>query len=475
MSVDLTPSPIVAEALQLAHTLEAWARTHRRSTLAEHEQAVLQLVRACLGRFLGGVLTRALRLDHPLEQQRRCPCPTCGRRCGPHQQRARQPLTVCGPTPVVRAYYYCAWCRQGWAPADQVLGLAAQQRLSVGLQTWLATEGADSAFGAAAARIERLTGIGVGAETVRTHTEAVGQVLVAQQTADAQQVQATQAAAEPLDPAPDTLLVEADGGMLHYRDDWHEVKIGLVAGCTLGNGRAADDPTYRPPRLRAPSYVAARLEARAFGPVLLAEAARRGALEVVGWEQPPGTDPRLAGVCGPALAVLRRVIVLGDGARWIWELAATCFGERIEIVDWYHASEHLWDVGRALHGADGPHTATWVRRAEAVLWGRGAAALVPHLRRSHGPTPDREQVRVREAGYFDTNTARMAYPTFRAAGLPIGSGAIESGVQLVAQQRCKQPGMRWSHPGAQAVLAVRAHVLSKRPLPAAPVHRRAAA
>ena len=86
-----------------------------------------------------------------------------------------------------------------------------------------------------------------------------------------------------------------------------------------------------------------------FGPQLLAEAARRGALEVVGWEHAPGDGPVDLRV--PALAVLREVVVLGDGAAWIWNLAAEHVGQRTEIVDWYHASEHLWTLGKALFGA----------------------------------------------------------------------------------------------------------------------------
>jgi hypothetical protein len=165
--------------------------------------------------------------------------------------------------------------------------------------------------------------------------------------------------------------------------------------------------------------------------------------------------------------VLRRVIVLGDEAHWIWDLAATGFGgQRVEIVDWYHATEPLWEVGRALGGGDTPEAARWVSRAEAVLWQRGATALLPHLRRARAATPER--VRQREVGYFTTNAARMAYPTFRAQGLPIGSGAIEAAARTVVQHRLKQPGMRWSHPGAQAVLAVRTRLLSGRSLPYAP-------
>lgn len=483
MSPDPHPSIIVRELRALAEELEQWAVDHRQGTLAEHEQGVLTAVRQRLGRLLGAVLTRAQQLDDPREQQRSRACPRCARRCRPQEPtgRTRQPVTVCGVTPFRRPYYYCPRCRHGWTPADAVLALAPRQQLSAGLQAWLATEGAETPFAAAAGRIERLTGIGLGTETVRTHTETVGAALVAQQAQAAVQVEATQEAAEPLDavPAADLLLVETDGVMVRYRDDWHEMKVGLVAACRRAplaptdtpppDGTGPVGPAGRGSLLEQPSYVAARLPAAQFGPVLLAEAARRGALEIVNWTQPPDVDPRLAGVTGPALAVLRLVVVLGDGARWIWEQAATLFGsERIEIVDWYHATQHLWALGRARFGPDDPHTATWVRRATAVLWHRGATALLPHLRRLRPSAAALPVDLQRERGYFTTNAARMAYPTFRAQGLPIGSGAVESTAGWLVQARLKRPGMRWEPPGAQAVGAVRAHLASHRPLPAVP-------
>jgi hypothetical protein len=474
-STDRPSSPIVARLRALADELEEWAVEHRAGTLAEHEGGVLAAVRRALGPLLGAVVTRALHLDTPRAPHQRSACPSCARRRPPLDWRTRQPLTVCGAMPLARPYYSCKPCRRSWVPADAVLGLAAYQQVSTGLQAWLAAEGAETPFAAAASRIERLTGIGLGTETVRTHTETVGTALVAQQAQAATQVEATHEAAEPVDAvsAADVLLVETDGVMVPYRDDWHEMKVGLVAAWRRAPPPTVDGP---PPdasnaagsRLDRPSYVAARLPAAQFGPMLLAEAARRGALEVVGWAQPPGTDPRLAGVTGPALAVLRPVVLLGDGAKWIWEQAATLFGpERTEIVDWYHATQHLWALGRARYGPNDPHVATWVTRAKAVLWHRGATALLPHLKRLRPSTAAAPLDLQRERGYFTTNAARMAYPTFRAQGLPIGSGAVESTAGWLVQARLKRPGMRWSAPGAQAVAAVRAHLASDRPLPVA--------
>jgi hypothetical protein len=141
-------------------------------------------------------------------------------------------------------------------------------------------------------------------------------------------------------------------------------------------------------------------------------------------------------------------------------------------VDAYHAIAHLGDLARAVWGPTDPHVAPWVRWAKAVLLGRGAGALLPHLRH-HRPAAAHDPDRLRrEQGYFAANAARMAYPTFTERGLPMGSGAIESAAHHVVQQRLKQPGMRWSQPGAQVVLAVLAHRASGRPLPTVRPHVR---
>jgi hypothetical protein len=202
----------------------------------------------------------------------------------------------------------------------------------------------------------------------------------------------------------------------------------------------------------APSYVAAREPADAFGPRLLAEAARRGALEIVDWQGPR---------TGPGLAVLRRVVVLGDGAVWIWQLAAEHFGECLEIVDFYHASEHVWALAHALYGGETPPAAAAAAGWLARLREHGAAGLLDTLRRVHASTPEGREALRRERGYFRTNAARMAYPTFMAQGLPIGSGAVEAAAKHVVQLRLKRPGARWSAPGAQAILTLRADVLSR--------------
>lgn len=440
---EAVPASIVAGLEQLGARLADWVQAHRDAPLATHEEGVLAAVRDTLPALLAAVVQESTTAVAPEQQRLRAACPACGTRTAARRQWRRRAVTTrCGPLAYERPCYWCRGCQRGWCPADTTLAVAPRARVSAGLDRWLGDLGALAPFRTAAALLHQLTGVAVSSETLRQYAERCGSGLEAAQQAATARVLATRAAAEPVEAAPGLLVVQADGVMVRYRHSgWHEVKVGLVAGWEHG-------------QLVAPSYVAAREPADAFGPRLLAEAARRGALEVVGWRGPR---------TGPGLAVLRRVAVLGDGAVWIWQLAAEHFGECLEIVDFYHASEHVWALAHALYGAGTPLAAEaaagWLR----TLREQGGGALLETLRRVHASTADGQEALRRERGYFRTNAARMAYPTFVAQGLPIGSGAVEAAAKHVVQLRLKRPGARWSAAGAQAILALRAHLLSRPP------------
>ena len=453
------PAPIVALARQLAEGLWAWAREPRRAGLKEHEQGVQALSRRLMGPALGATLAVALGLDRPAARRLREPCPACGARRKPHAWRKRQLLTVCGAVRLDRPYFYCDRCKHGWAPADELLGVGAYEALSPGCHAWLALAGSLVPFREAAALLEERAGLGVGAETVRAHAEAEGGLLDLCRRQAAEHVAREREAAGPVEAAAGTLVVQADGLMLRYLDGWHEVKLGLVAGCAPG-WPAPGTTAGQDHELLGPTYLASRATAEAFGPLLLAEAARPGALEVVGWEHAPGRAP---GDRLPALAVLREVVALGDRAPWIWGLADEPFGRRTEIVDWYHASEHLWALAKALHREGTPEAAAWAKQATDLLWEQGAGPLLGLLAETEPPTPASAEALRLERGYFAATAARMDYPAYRARGLPIGSGAVESAARHLVQDRMKRAGMRWSRDGGEALLALCAHLTNEHP------------
>jgi hypothetical protein len=436
------PEQIVAATQELAEALSAWCTEGQNQSLAAHETAVLERVRAALPRLLEAVLVSATSGLHPRVAQAPQRCPGCRRRTLPRaESRPRQVLTQCGLVEVARPYFHCGPCQQGWSVVETTLGLAPRARTSAALDQWLTRVGATTDFREAADLLAELTGLAVGAETVRRHTARLGAILrQAEQTAVAQ-VERTREAAEPVEAVPGALLVETDGAMVRYLDGWHEVKLGLVGGWVDGE-------------LLQPSYVAARDAAGQWGPRLAAEAARRGALEIVRWE---------GGLVGRGLAVLREVTVLGDGACWIWDQAAEQFGARVEIVDAFHAAEHLHTAGRALV-SEGEAAVLGAEARIQELLTCGVPPVLAALRATHAPTAAARTILRTERGYFRRNAERMAYPVFRLDGLPIGSGAIESAADHLVQRRLKRAGMRWSEAGADGVLMLRARLRSGRPL-----------
>ena len=261
----------------------------------------------------------------------------------------------------------------------------------------------------AAELLKTLAGVHVGSKTLRTHAERVGTEIEGRQQRAMAHVQAHQELSPESShaPAPGVLVVEADGVMVRYRDvgrdgsPWHEVKLGIVGGWTGARPEA---------HLEAPSYVAAREKAAPVARRLGAEAAQRGALEVVGWRG------RAADGGGQA-AILRSVVVIGDGAKWIWdEVAASFGGERTEIVDWWHAATHLWDLSKVLHGEGTPQATAWAEHAKHLLWRHGPVPLLVLLRETIALTDDALKVLHRERGYFTTNALRDAVSPVPSAG-----------------------------------------------------------
>jgi hypothetical protein len=159
----------------------------------------------------------------------------------------------------------------------------------------------------------------------------------------------------------------------------------------------------------------------------------------------------------------KKKVVLGDGAEWIWNLAADHFPGAVQIVDLYHARQHLWELVRKLHPNDEVSQKAWIKVHQKRLLDKGKIkTLVAAIRAIHSPNPEvAEKIRT-EADYFETNTERMRYPKFRRQHLFVGSGVIEAGCKTVIGSRLKQSGMFWTVRGANAILALRCSHLNGR-------------
>ena len=169
---------------------------------------------------------------------------------------------------------------------------------------------------------------------------------------------------------------------------------------------------------------------------------------VIGWQGDPVEFGRrlhweaLRGGLGRAKAKL----VAGDGAPWIWNVAQARWRGATEVLDFYHASQHLWELSRALHGSDEAATARWVEPRRHQLRHGQEKRVLAEIARLKVPRGERGQVIQREQNYFASHAGRMNYQTLHRRGWPIGSGSVESACRQ-KQCRFKRPGQFWTPRG----------------------------
>ncbi len=158
------------------------------------------------------------------------------------------------------------------------------------------------------------------------------------------------------------------------------------------------------------------------------------------------------------------MIVLGDGAPWIWTLATEHFPAAVQIVDLYHAKEHVWDVAHAVFGTGTTQATAWATAACSLLEQGHTEALVAAISALPAIAPEPGQahsVPERAVDYFTSNAERMRYPLFRAQGMHLGSGIAEAACKTIVGTRAKRAGMRWTPEGIDALLPVRTAVLNR--------------
>jgi hypothetical protein len=345
-----------------------------------------------------------------------------------------------------RPYYVCPRCLCGQSPRDRELDVEGTE-CSPGLRRMMALVGSDSSFERGREQLEALAGLEVTSKSIQRHAEAIGTDIAARDAIEirrAKQLQLPEVCA----PAVPVLYVEMDGTGIpvvkaetegragkteglpaHTR----EVKIGCVFTQT------GTDEKGRPVRDEgSTTYVAAVETAEQFGLRLYTEVWNRG------WTR------------------AKKKVVIADGAIWIWNLAEQHFPGAIQIVDLYHARQHLCNLAVSLFPNDARDRKRWIARTLSLLDKGRIEVLVKLLKQIHPAADDLARMLNNEAEYFDRNKERMRYPAFRAQGLFVGSGVIEAGCKTVIALRLKRSGMFWAVRGANAIIALRCSLLSRR-------------
>jgi hypothetical protein len=416
-----------ARMATLTRTLGTWVQEapHNLQAIEEHVLRIIKEVGATL-------VTGLCALRTPAQPPRTVPCP-CGQPAAYQRQRPATVMTILGPLTVERPYYHCAACGQGQQPLDAELQLCAGSR-SAGLDELLALLGAtQDSFAEAAAVLDRLTLVHLSPNSVRDATEALGAVLVADQAQHATAAQAGQARLAADSPSPQRLYITMDGVLAHLHErGWSELKVGC---CYQTHSRPERKrPEKLEIRAHSLSYVSALVEAERFGDHLWQEAVRRGVLEA------------------------EEVVVVGDGAHWIWNIADAQFPQATQIVDWYHASEYVWGAASTIWGERHPQREAWAHHQLDRLWAGQVEQVLGELEQHQGAGEGVDAA----LSYYATHRTRMDYAAYRARGLQIGRGSVESGCKQLVSARLKGAGMIWEAAGAEEVAVVRAWLKSGR-------------
>ena len=403
------------------------------------------MLRAGLLKLGGGMLGRLLAAD-PGYRGPRVDCGS-GHQAAFVSYRGRVIDTVLGPVTLTRAWYHCPECGHGLAPRDAELG-AAGTSMSPGLAAISDKAAAAVPFASAAGLLEDLAGIRLTAKRVERAAEASGAAQAAAARSAAGLVAHRKLVPLPPDPLPDKLYAVIDG-----------TGVPMTAKETAGRDGKGDDGRARtrevklavfftqdkldadgyPVRDReSSSYIATFEPAAAFQRLVKAEGIRRGADHV------------------------RQLTVIGDGAAWIWNLAAATFPEATCIVDLFHAREHLHSLARCLEFMLLDRYDEWLAaRLEGLDYGYidGIEAAVRKYPIVDGTKKNEVD---RELGYFLNNAPRMRYKWFRSRGLFTGSGVVEAGCKTVIGQRLKQSGMHWTVAGADSIITLRCAQASRQ-------------
>lgn len=381
----------------------------------------------------------------------------CGRRehavmcqCGAIMQskgiEEKALMTIMGPVPYRRSRYECSGCGEARYPGDEELDVLGTGR-TPGLRRMMARGGSRQPFKEAKEDLRVYAGIEISAKDVERVAERTGDHIETWQEAQRKILLKAKAPLPAVKSIP-MLYIEMDGtGVPMVRSETdgrkgkqpdgtaktREVKLGCVFTQTAidENGRPIRDPG-------STSFVGAIETAEDFGERIEAEAIRRGLFNAY------------------------QVVVLGDGATWIRGMCELRFPHALQIVDLYHAREHVVDLCKLLFGSNEKKLLRYRTQWWTYLDEGNIEKILSQAHTMLPASTDSLQKAKTELNYLNENKNRMRYADFRKQGLFVGSGVIEAGCKSIIGARLKQSGMEWTVKGANAIIALRCAMLSDR-------------
>jgi hypothetical protein len=370
-----------------------------------------------------------------------CECGQAARYAG---RRIKVVQSILGELKLDRAYYHCPLCRSGFYPRDRQLGIE-KTCFSPATVRMMGTVGSMVSFQEGSQLLRELAGIGMDASQVERGAEALGDEIAADERRH------TGPWGE--DPLPPTLYLGLDGTGIPMRAEELAGRTGKqtdgsaktreVKICAVWSAEARDSEGLPMRDEGSVSYSAAIESAAtpdtaehrsAFAERVLREASRRRFGEA------------------------QRMVVVADGAPWIWNIAQDLLPGAIQIVDRFHVKQTLHRTAQAIFGSTGEQAKQWATARCAELDSGKLSAIVRALRPHAGDCADAARCRL----YISRNRHRMRYPQFHKQGLCTSSGVLEAGCKVAIGTRLKRSGMHWTLAGANSIIALRCCRLSGR-------------
>ncbi len=353
-----------------------------------------------------------------------------------HASRDKEIRTLFGPIHISRNYYYDPQTHTGRCPLDRALGLV--ESFSPAVVRLSARAAAKEGYESASEDLLAQAALSIEGRQIQRLVNLVAPQ-VAEQLEEGPQGSGQQIPVFyiEVDATAVPMVVEELEGRPGKQEDGssktREVKLGAIFTQTSADeeGLPMRDPN-------STTYVGSFETAGDFGRRVRKEALRRG------------------------LSRAAKVVFLGDGAAWIWELARVNFPMAILILDLYHALQRLHDLCENLYGAE----SYWAQRMDqtwsAMIKNDQIGEVINAARRRLGDLSQPNESLQSQIAYFEHHQDKMRYKTYRDAGLFYGSGVIEGGCKSVVGQRLKESGMFWSESGASSVLTMRLALKSNR-------------
>ncbi len=379
-------------------------------------------------------------------------CPQCGRPMGYHDTRAVSWLACWGRVRACAARYRCSTCKQERRPLLDLLGVEPG-RICGSLARLLALLAAVAPYELAARLAGLLLGVKISAMGVFRVAQRLGQAAANYSDALSQYHADSRSEGASVENAPPAVVLGVDGCVLGMQvRTQRRRRVGGPALPALppvekGQFREVKTGVLLLPEERVETSPGRRSVVRRFLVTCLGDADdifRRlyGQLRELGW-----------------VGQHTVVVILGDGAEWIWN-RANMFVHRCEILDFWHALEHAWEFARVRYGEGSTQADVWVHRIAEDLRAGKVQEVIAELKRLRPKTPELRESLQALIRYYSENAGRMRYDEYLRLGYGIGSGAVESAHKQVVHARLRQAGMRWSEAGARRLLALRLLLLN---------------